>query len=320
VKLMYRVFVVLALWASAQVQAMTPEIGLWSNPAASGTGYNIDVQNNVMAVTIFSTDALGAPIYYLAAGPMVADNKFTGTMLRISNGQCFGCPYKAPVVTPDAPVSITFTSPTTASIVVNNGAPVPISRVVFGIDPTSISSLLGEWAIVYGWIANGDYFGERIQLKTTTTTGGVTQVSGSRPILPTTTAVVTLGADGFYTMRVSAVSSPYDVLYRFKLSDFNTIEGTRITVTRDTTNNVAGNFTETFYGSRIRSATSVITGSGPGLTTRAARLDANGDLVHALAPALSAIDGSALPAGIDSLAAAVEGALVLQHILRNVQN
>jgi len=50
-----RILAVLTLLAlSASASAFTARTGHWYNPAEQGSGYNIDIQDGVLVVTIFS--------------------------------------------------------------------------------------------------------------------------------------------------------------------------------------------------------------------------------------------------------------------------
>jgi hypothetical protein len=245
-------------------QAITPESGLWANPAASGTGYNIEVQDNLLAVTIYSTDANGAPIYFLAAGPMTGDNQFYGTMQKFSGGQCFGCPYKAPVVTPSGPVSLVFTNAQTANVSVNGGAPIPISRVAFGVNPNDVSVLLGGWGFVTPASATATYYSAwNFQLKTSDVTNGVTYVRGSNVGRPDRVAVGQLRADGFFQVLLDYPFDPDNyLLFQFKLTTFNMVEGVFWKYAKGTVPTGVG---LPFFGIRSQSAALAATGVGPGI-------------------------------------------------------
>ena len=111
--------------ASASVVAppvsFTPVAGLWWNGDESGTGYALDVKHGVLVVTLYSYTAAGAPIWYLASGP-ITNNVFTTTLDKYRDGQCISCTYKP--TTPngnDGTVSITFTSNTTATMTLPGG-------------------------------------------------------------------------------------------------------------------------------------------------------------------------------------------------------
>ena len=101
--------------------SQAPAVGLWWNPAESGTGYALDYKHGVLVVTVYSYTAAGAPIWYLASGP-VTNNVFTSTLDKYQGGQCISCAYQPTAINGnDGTVSITFTSPTTARMVLPGG-------------------------------------------------------------------------------------------------------------------------------------------------------------------------------------------------------
>ena len=106
--------------------AFTPVTGLWWNPSESGTGYNIQVQHGVMVVTMYSYVAGGgAPLWYLAQGTLAnvgAGVAATGTLDKYGGGQCASCMYQKPsMMGNDGGMTITFTSPTTATVQLPGG-------------------------------------------------------------------------------------------------------------------------------------------------------------------------------------------------------
>jgi hypothetical protein len=257
---------VAALLLMGLAHALTPEPGLWVNPNAAGTGYNIEVQDNILAITIYSTDRTGAPVYYLAAGTMVGDNKFTGPMLRFSNGQCFNCTYQAPQVIQDGTISLTFTTSGTALVSVNSGTSYLISRYAFGINAASPYVLFGEWGHVQGTQSYPIYFAERIQLGATYVYSGLTYAVGSRSGSTGNLALGYLDADGYFYQLLDSSTSYYQ-FSKFRLSGLNTIEGSLWTYLKTGVPSGTG---MPFYANRIRSATAVQTGVGPGINTKSA--------------------------------------------------
>ena len=105
--------------------AFTPATGLWWNPNESGRGYNIQVQRGVLVVTMFSYTPAGDSIWYLAAGPLTnagAGVAATGTLDIYRGGQCASCMYQKPTtISNDGAISVSFTSPTAASVQLPGG-------------------------------------------------------------------------------------------------------------------------------------------------------------------------------------------------------
>jgi hypothetical protein len=149
--------------------AHTPSSGLWYNPSESGRGFNIEIQNNVMAVASYVYDQHGNPIWYTSAGIYdEATQTFTGTFDSDVGGQCLGCSYVRPVLTSGAggPMQIVFTSYETGTVFFNGGS-TPIQHFNFGYAGKD-GYLQGEWAfsantggVVHGeWIVfDGTYMG-----------------------------------------------------------------------------------------------------------------------------------------------------------------
>jgi len=102
--------------------SFTPQVGLWWNPAESGSGYALDYKHGVLVVTIYSYATNGAAQWYLASGP-VTNNVFTATLDRYTSGQCISCVYPGRPQQPgnDGAIKITFTSPITATMQLPGG-------------------------------------------------------------------------------------------------------------------------------------------------------------------------------------------------------
>jgi hypothetical protein len=118
------VAVCLLLSITASASAFTPVNGHWWNPNESGSGYNIDVRNGVLVMTIYSYRTDGNADWYLASGPVSADQRhFTGTLDRYGNGQCISCSYSgSPRYAGNAgTVSINFVSEKSAVLTLPGG-------------------------------------------------------------------------------------------------------------------------------------------------------------------------------------------------------
>ena len=111
---------------------LTPVVGLWWNPNESGSGYNLDVKNGVLVVTIYSYKGSGEPQWYITSGP-IANNSFTGTINKYVGGQCISCTYKGlPTVGGnDGVVTIDFSSPTSATLSLPGGRVTQIQPQTF---------------------------------------------------------------------------------------------------------------------------------------------------------------------------------------------
>ncbi len=145
-----RILAVLTLLAfSASASAFTARTGHWNNPAESGTGYNIDIQDGVLVVTIFSYKPNGDSEWYISSGPMSASQStYTGSLLAVRGGQCISCAYTAPSSTINSgSIVITFTSETSATVLLPGGRMTTIRPFNFGFG-TPPQGLLGQWIYV----------------------------------------------------------------------------------------------------------------------------------------------------------------------------
>jgi hypothetical protein len=100
---------------------ITPDKGLWWDPAEDGTGYNFDVKHGVLVLTMFTYESSGHSEWYLAAGPLVgngATTTVTSSLDKYRNGQCVSCPFtgRPTLAGSDGSITITFTSPTSATV------------------------------------------------------------------------------------------------------------------------------------------------------------------------------------------------------------
>ena len=108
--------------------AIIPLAGVWWNPNESGSGFGLDYQNGTLLVEVYSYLGGGPAQWYLAAGP-ITNNVFTATLDKYNGGQCISCAFKAPVLSGnDGTITLTFTSPTTATAELPGGRHVQIQR------------------------------------------------------------------------------------------------------------------------------------------------------------------------------------------------
>ena len=110
----------------------TPQIvpvpGVWWNKDESGSGLGLDYENGTLIAEVYSYVPGGASQWYLAAGPVI-NNTFTATLDKYTGGQCISCAYKPPAISGnDGSISMTFTSPTTATVDLPGGRHIQIER------------------------------------------------------------------------------------------------------------------------------------------------------------------------------------------------
>jgi hypothetical protein len=107
---------------------IVPVGGVWYDPSQSGSGFGFDYKDGTLIVEVYSYLQGGAAQWYLSAGPIV-NNVYTGTLDKYTGGQCISCAFVAPtLVGNDGTITITFTSPTTATVDLPGGQHRQIQR------------------------------------------------------------------------------------------------------------------------------------------------------------------------------------------------
>ena len=141
---------ILAFFISTTAIAFQPRIGLWGNTAESGSGYMIDIQNGLVALTAYSYQSSGPSQWYLASGPLTnSGHNFVATLDKYTGGQCISCTYRpASLAGNDGTITITFVSETMATLGLPGGRTTVIQPFDFGYGPLP-GGLLGEWIFVY---------------------------------------------------------------------------------------------------------------------------------------------------------------------------
>jgi hypothetical protein len=143
----------LALAAALPARAFTPESGFYWNPAEPGTGYNIEIQDNFFALTAYVFASDGRPQWYTATGLMSGNARYSGNLDGFLNGQCIGCPFRAPTAQLGAggPITLEFTSETRANLTLGTRT-FAIERFDFfltrGAADPKTEMMLGEWQVL----------------------------------------------------------------------------------------------------------------------------------------------------------------------------
>jgi hypothetical protein len=167
----------LAAALAAPAQAYTPESGTWWNPAESGTGIFIEVQDNFLVAAVFTGDAQGRPVWYNATKFLTGNALFDATLDLTTNVQCPGCAHPGRATTQvgaGGTIRLTFdpNDPTKATLRWGNGRTVPYERFAFYAkrpeDPSGIpaqaTKMLGEWQMVLDFSENStssfDFYGD----------------------------------------------------------------------------------------------------------------------------------------------------------------
>lgn len=127
--------------------AAVPENGWWWNPAKSGTGYNIESQNNTVFVATFIYDEAGHPVWYSGSGRLNTNDVVTLKLMHSEGGSCLGCAY-TPATAMDSGHLLTLTFDTESTATVNlDGVTSQIERFNFNYG-SGAQRLIGIWAIV----------------------------------------------------------------------------------------------------------------------------------------------------------------------------
>jgi hypothetical protein len=118
---------------SSPPTATQPQTGWWFNPAESGRGYSIEIQNNTAFIAAYMYDTSGNPVWY-DSGPatLTANNTYQGNWTANTGGQTLLGSYHPPTGTTNAGnLTIQFSSPTAGMLTLPNGNQIPIQRFGF---------------------------------------------------------------------------------------------------------------------------------------------------------------------------------------------
>src|SRR5690606_37300637 len=150
-------------------RAYTPENGLWWNPDWPGIGLQVEMQDNLMSVTVYAYDEDGFPMWYTALG-FVDDSAsvFEANLDEFSGGTCVGCAFRPNTsLGPAGTMRIVFdeVDPTRAVLTWSlDGGPqrtLPIERFQFylkrqedGSAPLHTTKMMGEWSATLDFSQN----------------------------------------------------------------------------------------------------------------------------------------------------------------------
>lgn len=207
--------------------AFTPESGWWYNPAESGRGFAIEVQNNTVFMSGFLYEADGAPLWFVTSATYnQTNNRFDGDMLSLRGGQCLSCAFRPPVLQPSlGRITVSFTSPSTANLVWPGGS-VPIVRQVYGVSE-GIERTFGTFAFSTTGSSGRLHFGNwlsftRTQFDASLGTYAIGSTESGR------TAIAAFNADKSVILILVDASSSYWENYLVPTSYFGTREGSAL--------------------------------------------------------------------------------------------
>lgn len=207
-KLLFAVFLLFC----STVHAITPATGAWYNPAESGRGFIIEVQNSTLSMASYVYDSKGNQIWYTSVGTYNESSKtWSATLDSTSGGQCLGCSYTKPTskVSAGGAVSITF-SDTEHGTITYPGGSSPIQHLNYGyVSPTDYFQ--GEW--VFSFDNAGVVTSQWVVFNThyTATDGTVYSEGGQDGVAGT----IALGTASNNTYIVAVGTSSYIYLYQF---------------------------------------------------------------------------------------------------------
>jgi hypothetical protein len=116
------------------VSAAAPQTGWWWNPSEAGRGYFIETQGSRLYLLALVYDADGTSRWYSATGDLAIGAfglapTVTATLSEYRGGQTLLGPYSSPsVATAQGQVTLVFSSLTSGTLTLPNGAQVAITR------------------------------------------------------------------------------------------------------------------------------------------------------------------------------------------------
>jgi hypothetical protein len=115
---------------AAPPRANQPESGWWWNPAESGRGFFIEWQDGVADLAGYMYDEAGNAVWYLSVFQTPDIRAFSGSWWLYANGQSLTGAYKPATRINEniAPVTVQFTSATTATMTLPNGRTTTLQR------------------------------------------------------------------------------------------------------------------------------------------------------------------------------------------------
>jgi hypothetical protein len=259
-------YLIACLLVSSNAWAIIPEAGWWWSPSESGRGFNLETQNNLLFFASFAYDSSGNAIWLTAGGPMTSDRDFAADLTSFRNGQCFGCPYRAPTPTPAGRMTLRFTSSQTAVLTIN-GTAINIRRFDFWENETAPDAMLGEFSYVIGSATEQPFDGERVGFLTVRSDSNGVYLSGNRLGSNSSAAIVgyLTSLPGWQLLLDS--SATHYRLFRFNQTGFNRVEGNFWVYPKGTNPTGSGVFFQAF---RTASVALITTGAGPGSSKTAA--------------------------------------------------
>ena len=172
---------------SVSAVALKPESGIYYTPD-SGYTLGIEIQNDIMGVTVFAWDSqTGDPFFMNAGGRMEGDRFFDARLDLPVDGPCFGCDWVPADVVANfgGRIRIEFTDIAEGLVRFGNGPTLEFVRQRFGYGNDTVSPLLGEWSFILDFSSEPDvnfpYSGDIVIFDDTLSDGSGDYVTGCRP-------------------------------------------------------------------------------------------------------------------------------------------
>jgi hypothetical protein len=138
----------LLLAAMPAAQAFYPASGFYWNPQLPGRGYGVEVQDNVVFITVYAYDQLRIPFWYTAQGELQGDSLFRGQLDVADGGTCVGCSFSQPSVVAGGggPFELQFIDAERARLTWDGGVE-NLERFNFAFGDAH-ERMLGEWTLM----------------------------------------------------------------------------------------------------------------------------------------------------------------------------
>lgn len=171
------------LLSSMPSWSFTPESGFYWDPNASGSGYSIEIQDDVLFGAFYVYDDLGLPFWYTTSGELDGNAFFEGDIFISEDGPCLACNYTPnnTYVSNLGTVQINFTSETTATMNLL-GRNIFLERHNFFLGD-ELQKMRGEWQVVYDvseYSDNYPFFADVLIFEQTETFNGNYLATGCR--------------------------------------------------------------------------------------------------------------------------------------------
>lgn len=210
-KAMIRGAALAVMLSAAPAHALMPESGIYVIEGLGGVGLDIEIQDNLLGMGIYTYDAVtGDPLFYTSANVIDNEGHFEGTLDYNSGGSSLGGDFMEHDVVIGGGGSviidfeneqggtITFTAPDLVAGIVSKGggaSAYTFKRAFFGFGADPVQRLLGRWSVTVDysfWYPEVPYEGDAFIFNNFVETDEGNFVNGCRPSSVTNEACGTL--------------------------------------------------------------------------------------------------------------------------------